>query len=112
MEKKHRIRKDMEFKKVYKVGRNYWNRNLVLYVSKNKLDNTRIGFTLTKKIGNAVTRNRVRRKMKEICRLNLNNMKQGYDLVFIAKKNTVNLSYDELEKSMIHILGISKILKK
>lgn len=112
MEKKHRIRKNMEFKKVYKIGKNYWNRNLVLYVSKNNLDNTRIGFTLTKKIGNAVTRNKVRRKMKEICRLNFNNIKEGYDLIFIAKKSTVNLSYDELEKSIIHILKISKTLKK
>jgi ribonuclease P protein component len=85
---------------------------LVLYVSKNKLDNTRIGFTLTKKIGNAVTRNKVRRKMKEICRLNFENIKEGYDLVFIAKKSTVDLSYDELEKAIIHILKISKTFKK
>lgn len=112
MEKKHRIRKNMEFKKVYKIGKNYWNRNFVLYISKNKLDYTRIGFTLTKKIGNAVTRNKVRRKMKEICRLNFYNIKKGYDLVFIAKKSTVNLSYDEIEKSIIHILKISKTLKK
>lgn len=112
MEKKYRIRKNMEFKKVYKIGKNYWNRNLVLYVNKNKLDYSRIGFTVTKKIGNAVTRNKVRRKMKEICRLNFENIKPGYDLIFIAKKSVVNMKYDELEKSTIHILKIAKLLDK
>lgn len=97
MEKKHRIRKNMEFKKVYKIGKSYWNRNLVLYINKNKLNDTRIGFTVTKKIGNAVTRNKVRRKMKEICRLNFENIQPGYDLIFISKKNVVNMKYDELE---------------
>lgn len=48
---------------------------------------TRVGYTITKKIGNAVTRNRLRRMMKEVYRLNFHNIKEGYDLVFIAKKS-------------------------
>ncbi len=70
MEKKYRVRKNMEFKDIYKVGKNYWNRNLILYVKKNGLNVTRVGYTITKKIGNAVIRNKLRRKMKEIYRLN------------------------------------------
>lgn len=112
MEKKFRIRKNMEFKNIYKVGKNYWNRNLVLYVRKNGLNETRVGYTITKKIGNAVTRNKMRRRMKEIYRLNFHNIKEGYDLIFIAKRSIVNISYDELESSMIHIMSISKLLKK
>ena len=111
MEKKHRIRKNMEFKETYKLGKSYWNRNLVLYINKNKLDYTRIGFTVTKKIGNAVTRNKVRRKMKEICRLNFEKIQPGYDLIFISKQNVVSMEYSELEKSILHILRISKVLK-
>lgn len=112
MEKKYRVRKNMEFKDIYKVGKNYWNRNLILYVKKNDLDVTRVGYTITKKIGNAVSRNKLRRKMKEIYRLNFHNVKEGYDLIFIAKKNIKDISYRELEGSMIHIMSLAKILKK
>lgn len=101
----------MEFKKVYSVGKNYWNRNFILYVRKNNLDETRVGFTITKKHGNSVVRNKMRRRMKEAYRLNFYNVKNGYDLVFIPKRNTVNISYKELEGSMIHILKIAKVLK-
>lgn len=111
MEKKYRLRKNMEFKKVYSVGKNYWNRNLVLYVRKNNLGETRVGYTITKKHGNAVVRNKIRRRMKEAFRLNFYNVKQGYDLVFIPKKNTGNITYNELEGSMIHIMKIARVLK-
>lgn len=111
MDKKYRLRKNMEFKKVYSGGKNYWNRNLILYVRKNKLDNSRVGFTITKKIGNAVVRNKIRRRMKEIYRLRLGNIKNGYDLIFIPKKNVIDISYKELESAMVHIMGISGIFK-
>lgn len=111
MDKKYRLRKNMEFKRVYNGGKSYWNRNLILYVKKNGLENSRIGITITKKIGDAVVRNRIRRRMKEIYRLKLGNIKVGYDLIFIPKKNVVGLSYKDLESAMIHITGIARILK-
>lgn len=111
MEKKYRLKKNMEFKKVYSVGKNHWNRNFVLYTRKNNLDETRVGFTITKKHGNAVVRNRIRRQMKEAYRLNFHNVKMGYDLVFIPKKNITTISYKELEGSMIHIMKIAKVFR-
>lgn len=111
MEKKYRLRKNIEFKRVYNKGKNYWNRNLILYVRKNGLEETRLGITITKKIGNAVIRNKIRRRLKEIYRLNHQSVKNGYDLIFIPKKNVVDLSYKELESSLIHILKISGILR-
>ncbi len=114
MDKKYRLRKNIEFNKVYKNGRSYWNKYLVIYVYKNPANKgniTKVGYTITKKIGNAVTRNSIRRRMKEIVRLNFSNIKPGYDIIFIPKKNIVNLSYKELENSMIHILKIAKIYK-
>ncbi len=112
MEKKYRIRKNIEFKNIYKYGKNYWNRNLILYVKRNGLDETRVGYTITTKIGNAVNRNSLRRKMKEIYRLNFHKIKPGYDLIFIAKKGIKDISYKELEGSMIHIMSLAKVLKK
>lgn len=112
MDKVYRLRNNMEFKKVYNGGKNYWNRNLVLYVRKNNLENSRVGYSITKKIGNSVVRNKVRRRMKEIYRLNFNNIKSGYDIILIPKKNIVDISYRELESAMLHILKLSKVYKE
>jgi len=111
MEKIYRLRSNMEFKKVYSGGKSYWNRNLVLYVKKNNVGDTRIGYSITKKIGNAVVRNKIRRRMKEIYRLNFNGVKNNYDLILIPKKNIVDISYKELESAMLHILKIANVLK-
>ncbi|TJX13666.1 ribonuclease P protein component [Tissierella creatinini] len=111
MDKKYRIRKNLEFKRVYSGGKNYWNRNLTLYIKKNNLDESRFGITITKKIGNAVVRNRIRRRIKEVYRLNFHKIKDGYDLVFIPKKNVQEISYKQLESAMLHILKISNMLK-
>lgn len=111
MDKIYRLRTNEDFKKVYKRGKNYWNKNLILYVKKNDLNNSRIGFSVTKKIGNSVVRNKIRRRMKEIYRLNFNNIKEGYDIIFIPKKNVVNITYQDLESAMLHLLKIGRLLK-
>lgn len=111
MKKVYRLRSNMEFKRVYNGGKSYWNRNLVLYVKKNDVENTRVGYSITKKIGNSVVRNRLRRRMKEIYRLNFDGVKGNYDLIFIPKRNTIDISYKELESAMLHILKIANVLK-
>lgn len=110
MNKIYRLRSNIEFKRVYSGGKNYWNRNLILYVKKNSVGNSRVGYSITKKIGNSVVRNKIRRRMKEIYRLNFNSIKSNYDLIFIPKKNVVNISYKELESAMLHILKLAGIL--
>ena len=114
MNKENRLRKNTEFNRVYKFGKNYWNRNLVIYVCKreNESDPTRIGYTITKKIGNAVMRNKIRRRMKEIIRLNFHKIESGYDIIIIPKRNIVDLSYQDLESSMIHIMSLARIYNK
>lgn len=111
MNKVMSLRSNLEFKEIYKVGKNFWNRNLILYVRKNNLGYNRVGYSITKKVGNSVVRNKIRRRMKEIYRLNLLELEQGYDLIFIPKKNVVDISYPELESAMVHIVKISKLKK-
>ena len=111
MKKVYRLRSNMEFKKVYNGGKSYWNRNVVLYVRKNDVENTRVGYSITKKIGNSVVRNKIRRRMKEVYSLNFDNLKSNYDLIFIPKRNIVDISYKELQSAMLHILKISNVSK-
>lgn len=112
MNKDNRLRINEDFLNVYRNGKNYWNRSLTIYVKKNNLNNSRFGYSITKKIGNSVVRNKVRRRMKEIIRLNLDCIKPGYDVVIIPKKNTVDVSYKELENSIIHLLKMSRLFNK
>lgn len=111
MEKKYRLRKNEDFKIIYKKGKGYWNRNLGLYIMKNNLNNSRIGFSITKKIGNSVVRNRTRRRMQEIYRRNFDYIKDGYDIIIIPKKNVVDITHKELESAMLHLFRISHIIK-
>ena len=112
MSKIQGLRSNMEFKRVYSKGKTYWNRNLVLYVKKNELGHNRVGYSITKKVGNSVVRNKIRRRMKEIYRLNFHKLKGDYDIIIIPKKNVVNISYRELESAMLHILQLAGILEK
>ena len=111
MDKKFRLRKNEDFKLVYKKGKKFWNRNLILYKSKNGLDYSRIGFSINKKFGNSVERNKAKRRMREICRLNLDNIVYGYDIIIIPKKNVIGIEHKELESAMLHILKISHLIE-
>ena len=79
------LKKRQSFKQVYSRGRYAANSLFVVYALANKTSSNKIGFTVTKKIGNAVVRNRIRRWLKESVRLTASDLKQGYDLVIIAR---------------------------
>ncbi|NMB07334.1 MAG: ribonuclease P protein component [Tissierellia bacterium] len=111
MKKKFRLRKNEDFQIAYKEGKKYWNRNLILYKRKNGLDYSRIGFSINKKFGNSVERNRAKRRMREICRLNFHNFRVGYDIIIIPKKNVINIGHKELNSAMLHIFKIAHLLR-
>lgn len=111
MEKKFRLRKNEDFKKVYSRGKKYWNRNLILYKMENRLDSSRIGFSVNKKFGNSVERNRAKRRMREICRINFHKIKDGYDIIILPKNNVKDIGHKELYSAIFHIWKISKLLK-
>ncbi len=111
--KAHRLRKNQEFRRVYRRGKSYSNDLLVLYVYKNdkNLDKeknliNRVGISVSKKVGKSVVRSRVKRLISESFRLNSKGLKEGYDLVFIARVAINDKSYQDVE------LSIKNILKK
>lgn len=106
------LKKNIDFQRVYKKRNITGNRNITAFYKKNNLDNKRLGFTITKKVGNAVTRNRLKRQFKDIYYNNFNLLKDGYDYVFVIKKSCLNLSYKELESSFRHICRkLNKVIK-
>ena len=89
MRKKEVLRGKRDFNRVYSKGKSVRDRYLVLIYLKNGLPYTRTAFLASKKVGNAVARNRARRLMKESVRTTMPIKVQGYDIVFIARK-TIN----------------------
>lgn len=106
------VKNYFDFKKAYDKGKSFGNRNLILYIRKNNLDYSRIGITISTKTGNAVVRNKIRRRMKEIYRKKESNIKEGYDLIFIIRRNVPDISFKDLESAFNHIIRISKMEKK
>ncbi|EHR32091.1 ribonuclease P protein component [Helcococcus kunzii] len=108
MEKKYRIKKNLEFKRLYERSKRFYNRDFKILVSDNIFDYPRFGFTLTRKFGKANKRNRVRRLLKEIIRLNIDKFENGKDYIISPKSHTIEYEYKDLENSLMHIINISK----
>lgn len=112
MKSKHYLKKDQEFTHVYKKRKTYGNRNFTLYCRKNDLPYTRVGFSISKKVGKAVVRNRCKRRMRAIYEGRIDEIKSGYDLVFVIKPLCALSSYEELESAFLHILRVSRLGKR
>ncbi len=105
------IKKDADFRKVYQRGKSFADRNLVVYAYKNGRDRSRIGISISKKVGKANIRNKIRRYIKEAYRLNIdNNIKDGYDIVFIARINSNKAEYNNIVKSIKYITKKANIV--
>ena len=99
------LNKNRDFNRLYSRGKSYVTSSLVLYVLKNRQKKVRIGITTSKKIGNAVQRNRARRVIRESCRKIISNVKPGYDIVLVARKKTSQVKCDVVLKSLTKMLG-------
>ncbi|WP_010279238.1 ribonuclease P protein component [Paenibacillus senegalensis] len=113
MYKQNRLAKREDFNKVYRMGRSSANHQFVLYFRKiPDSPHLRVGVSVSKKVGNAVVRNRIRRLVKEIIRLHLERIEGKGDLIFIARKPAAGMDYEQIRKSLLHLLKKAGLLKK
>lgn len=111
--KDSRLRKNKEYRLVYRYGKSYVNRYVVLYVmARSSKQYTRMGFVTGKKIGCAVERNRCRRLMKEVYRLHRQELGSGFDLVLIGRSPLKNINFAQAEYYILKVLRIAGILSK
>ncbi|HAV10333.1 MAG TPA: ribonuclease P protein component [Dehalococcoidia bacterium] len=108
MKKKSRLTTRAQFVAVYESGHAQVDQFIVMRALNNGLDVSRLGFSVTKNIGNAVVRNRVRRLLKEATRVL--DIRQGYDIVFIARSRCVNASYIQISNSVESLLSRIHVL--
>jgi len=100
------------FRRLYNKGRSCANGLLVIYCRPNGSQENRIGLTVSAKLGHAVVRNKVRRRLREIYRLNEQKFLPGYDLVVVARSRAVTAPYGKLEKAYLHLADKLGLLRK
>jgi|AntRauTorckE6833_2_1112554.scaffolds.fasta_scaffold00096_49 ribonuclease P protein component len=94
------LKQKKDFQKVFNCGKSIASKYLVLYWNPNKLDNNRYGFSISKRIGKAVVRNKLKRRLKEIIRIRLDNIAYGYDIIIIARKPVNSLGFSEIKNDL------------
>jgi ribonuclease P protein component len=99
--KDERLRKSLEFDQLFKKGERYQTENFLVIVHPNQLERRRLGIVVSKKVGKAVVRNRIKRLVREFFRLNKTQFPDSCDLLFVAKRRLEKASYstvyDELK---------------
>ena len=106
------LKKKADFTRVYQSGRARADKRLVLYVLENGTAENRLGISVSKKVGNSVVRHRLKRVIKEAYRLNEERFTAGWDLVVIARAGQKEVSYRDLERSLLRLLAAQGVTKK
>ena len=106
------IKKNSDFQIVYKKGTSYANRLLVMYVYPRDEGETRIGISVSKKVGNSVVRHRTTRLIRESFRLNREHMDSGLDIIVVARAAARDSDYKKIESAYRHLCGLHNIMKE
>lgn len=104
------LKKNRDFQTVYKNGKSYANRHLVMYVLDNGMTTNRLGISVSKKVGNSIVRHRLMRLVRESYRLNEQKFLSGKDIVIVVKMKAKDIDFHEMESSLLHIGKIHKIM--
>ena len=106
------LKKNNDFQNVYKNGKSYADKYLVMYVLENNKNVNRLGISASKKVGNSVVRHRFARLVRESYRLHENIFNSGLDIVVVARKSAAFVGYFEIERSLLYLSKRNHILKE
>ena len=109
MKKNFRVKREKDFKAIFKEGTSFANRKFVVYQLENQKNHFRVGLSVSKKLGNAVTRNQIKRRIRHIIQNAKGSLVEDVDF---ARKGVETLGYAEMEKNLLHVLKLSKIYQE
>ncbi len=104
MNRSYSLKRHKEFRYTYRVGRSQSLPLLTLVVAKSRSATVRVGFSVSKRVGNAVQRNRAKRRMRASITPMVDHLKGGCNIVFIAKPEVLDAPFEELQKQMETLL--------
>lgn len=106
------LKNSNEFGVVYRRGKSYANKYLIMYVLKNDLMENRYGISVSKKVGNSVVRHRITRLIRESYRLNNSMFNSGLDIVVIARASAKGKGYEEINSAILHLAKLHRIIEE
>lgn len=112
MKKTLPLKENHLFRRAYNRGKTAADSRLALYVRGNGQKGCRLGLTVSTKVGCAVVRNRVRRRLREVYRLHEDQVLGGRDVVVVARVRAASSDYHQLEKSFLRLANKLDLLKK
>ena len=110
MEFSESLKKNRDFKFIYRNGKSFGNRYLVMYVYPRDTGKNRLGISVSKKIGNSVVRHRVTRLVREVFRLKGHLFNSGLDIVVTARTGAVGIKYSDAEAAILHLGKLHHII--
>ena len=110
IKRRHRVRSSKRFAEIRQQGRSAANELLVMYALPNDLEFSRFGFSVSGRIGNAVIRNRVKRRLREAVRLQMDQIATGWDMIWIARRPISKANYHELFDASARLLRRARLL--
>ena len=105
------LKSNRDFQVVYKKGKSFANKYLVMYVLENGTSKNRLGISVSKKVGNSVIRHRVKRLVKESYRLHEGVFNSGLDIVIVARQGVATVGFFEVESALLHLAKLHEIIK-
>ena len=105
------VKENYEFRRIYRKGKSLVSPQMVLYWQKNRQGQSRLGITVSTKLGHAVVRNRARRRLREVYRLNSGRLRQGYDMILVARGRTLTASWKELNDTFLRLCRKLELLE-
>jgi len=109
MERRIRLRRTGDVRRVYKEGRSYAHPYVVLVARPNGLDFTRVGVTASRRVGGAVARNRAKRLLREAARRLYVRFGRGWDVVLVARAGILKVKEPRVEEALSSLLGRAKL---
>ena len=106
------VKENYEFRRIYRKGKSAVSPQLVIYCQRNRRGHSRLGVSVSTKLRCAVVRNRVRRRIREIYRLNKAKMLPGYDLIVVARVRAVETDYQKLDRTYLRLLEQLDLLRE
>ena len=108
----NRLKKRYQFNYVYKSGEQFSGEHMVLYVASSKTKNIKVGLAVTKKVGHAVVRNKVRRRLREIIKKQVPILKQNNNIIVVARDNITEASFEKLSNEFLKLLKKANLINE
>lgn len=111
MKKSYRVKRERDFNDIFTKGNNVANRRFVIYWLPKEQEHFRVGLSASKKLGNAVTRNKIKRRIRHVL-IEFQDQLVTSDFVVIARKGVEDLGYQEIKQNLLHVLKLAKLYQE